>query len=135
MSSFGFRGEALASISYVSYLTVISKTDDSELAYTALFQDGKMAENAPRACAAQKGTTLQVRDLFYNSKQRKKSLGTNEEYARVVDVVARYSVHYPLIKFTCKKVEDKKTDVSTHAVPRPLGLTNPSQDSQEMTHE
>jgi len=119
VSSFGFRGEALASISYVSRLTVISRTETSELGFQALFQDGKMMSAEPQPCAAQRGTTLQVRDLFYNSKQRKRSLGANEEYQKVVDVVAKYSVHYPLIKFTCKKVEDKRTDVSTHAVPRP----------------
>ena len=107
-----------------------------------MFLDGKMISPnpdhpGPQACAAQKGTTLQVRDLFYNSKQRKKSLGSNEEYAKVVDVVARYSVHYPLIKFTCKKVEEKRTDVSTHAVPRPRALMNPdSQPSdQELSEE
>lgn len=88
VASFGFRGEALASISYVSRLTVTSKTEYSadDLAYTALFQDGKLmttnddGKPEPKACAAQKGTTLQVRDLFYNSKQRKKSMGSNEEY-------------------------------------------------------
>ena len=42
-----------------------------------------------------------------------------EEYHKIVDTVSRYSVHYPMIKFTCKRVEDKKTDVSTHAVNRP----------------
>ena len=130
VASFGFRGEALASISYVSRLTVISKTEGEDLGYTGHYLDGKLQDTSPdepgpQACAAQKGTTLQVRDLFYNSKQRKKSLGANEEYQKVVDVVARYSVHYPLIKFTCKKVEDKRTDVSTHAVPRPQCLMNP----------
>jgi len=39
-----------------------------------------------------------------------------------VDVVARYSVHYPMTKFTCKKIEDKKTDVSTHSLDRPQHL-------------
>ena len=79
-----------------------------------------------------------MRDLFYNTKQRRKSLGSNEEYQKVVDVVARYSVHYPLIKFTCKKVEDKRTDVSTHAVPRPQCLMNPPESqssSQEMAED
>lgn len=63
-----------------------------------------------------------MKDLFYNSKQRKKSIGANEEYAKIVEVVTRYSIHYPLTKFTCKKVEDKKTDVSTHSIPRPENL-------------
>ena len=60
--------------------------------------------------------------MFYNSKQRKRSLNANEEYLKVVDVVAKYSVHYPLTKFTCKRVEDKKTDVSTHSLDRPAAL-------------
>jgi DNA mismatch repair protein MLH1 len=80
VASFGFRGEALASISYVSRLTVVSRTESSELAYTCMFLDGKMTSDEPSACAAQRGTTLQVRDLFYNSKTRKRSLGSNEEY-------------------------------------------------------
>lgn len=50
-------------------------------------------------------------------------MGANEEYNKIVEVVARYSIHYPLIKFTCKKVDSKNIDVSTHAVPRPGCLT------------
>ena len=123
VSSFGFRGEALASISYVSHLTITSKIPKSELAYSATFNNGVMVvaegEEAPRPCAGHKGTVIQARDLFYNAPQRKKSMGANEEYQKIVDVVSRYSVHYPMIKFTCKRVEDKKTDVSTHAVQRP----------------
>ena len=76
-------------------------------------------EDTPRPCAGHKGTVIQVRDLFYNAPQRKKSMGPGEEYSRIVDVVSKYSIHYPMIKFTCKRVEDKKTDVSTHAVNRP----------------
>jgi DNA mismatch repair protein MLH1 len=52
VASFGFRGEALASISYVSHMTVITKTESDDLAYTALFQDGKMIDTEPKACAA-----------------------------------------------------------------------------------
>lgn len=50
-------------------------------------------------------------------------------------MVARYSIHYPLIKFTCKKVEDKRTDVSTHAVPRPACLTANPDSSGEASQE
>ena len=62
-------------------------------------------------------------------------MGSNEEYQKIVDVVARYSVHYPLIKFTCKKVEDKKTDVTTHAVPRPKCLIDPDSEDEQMGQE
>ena len=96
---------------------------NQELAFTAGFKNGQMieveGESIPRPCAGHKGTIIQVRDLFYNQPQRKKSMSCNEEYSKIVDVVSRYSIHYPLIKFTCKRVEDKKTDVSTYAINRP----------------
>jgi hypothetical protein len=48
-----------------------------------------------------------------------------------VEVVARYSIHYPLTKFTCKKVEDRKTDVSTLSVPRPDNLMHSQEDDAD----
>lgn len=62
VSSFGFRGEALASISYVSHLTITSKIPKSELAYSATFNSGLMqaveGEEVPRPCAGHKGTVI-----------------------------------------------------------------------------
>ena len=56
--------------------------------------------------------------MFFNNPQRKKSIGLNEEYAKIIEVVTRYAVHYPMIKFSCRKMDDKKTDVSTHNILR-----------------
>ena len=122
--SFGFRGEALASISLVSKVTITSKVRGSDIAYIGDFVDGILIDDdgtGPKPIAAQEGTTIQVKDMFYNNIQRKKSIGLNEEYAKIVEVVTRYSVHYPMIKFSCRKMDDKKTDISTHNIPRPVG--------------
>lgn len=124
MRSFGFRGEALASISFVSKVTITSKLKGSELAFIADFLNGVILDEdgaGPKPIAGQEGTTIQVRDMFYNNLQRKKSIGLNEEYAKIVEVVTRYAVHYPLTKFSCRKMDDKKTDVSTHNIARPTG--------------
>jgi len=105
----------------VSKVTITSKVAGSDLAYTADFMNGVMVdEDAPKPCAGQQGTNIQVKDLFANNPQRKKSMGLNEEYAKIVDVVTKYAVHYPMIKFSCRKMDDKKTDVSTHNIPRPF---------------
>ena len=63
-----------------------------------------------------------MRDMFYNNIQRKKSIGLNEEYSKIVEVVTRYAIHYPLIKFSCRKMDDKKTDLSTHNIQRPISI-------------
>ena len=62
----------------------------------------------PKPSAGSFGTTILANDLLGDNVQRKKSMGLNEEYAKIVDVVIRYSIHYPMIKFTCKKVKNNK---------------------------
>jgi DNA mismatch repair protein MLH1 len=131
VQSFGFRGEALASISYCSYLQVTTMTPDEDVGHTAHFQDGKLTSDV-QTVASKPGTTISVKDLFFNSKQRKRSIGAQEEYQRICEVVSRYAIHYPLCRFTCKRVEDKKTDVTTYSIERPDKLMNPpDSDSNE----
>lgn len=57
-------------------------------------------------------------------------MNTNDEYQKIVEVIARYAVHFPLIKFSCKNIEGKRTDVNTHSVNRPDSLVN-SKDNTE----
>ncbi|KAI0674398.1 DNA binding protein [Trametes maxima] len=120
LTTYGFRGEALASISYVSNLTVVTKTKADSCAWKACYADGALsavkagATAEPKPCAGNDGTTITAENLFYNTPTRLSALrGSSEEYARILDVVTRYAVHNPHVSFTCKKTGSPAPDVST----------------------
>ncbi len=92
VASLGFRGEALPSIASVSRMTVSSKTEDSEQGW-ALTDDGQENFVEPEPVAHAKGTTIDVRDLFYNVPARRKFLKTeNTEFKHLADVVKKISL-------------------------------------------
>ena len=87
LQTLGFRGEALASLSYVSLLTVTTKRKADEYAWRATFDSGEIQGEAT-PCAGVDGTTVTVEDLFYNVPMRKKTLkNAAEEYNGLLDVV------------------------------------------------
>ncbi|NXW83692.1 MLH1 protein, partial [Alopecoenas beccarii] len=113
ISTYGFRGEALASISHVAHVTVTTKTADAKCAYRAAYSDGKI-KGPPKPCAGNQGTQITVEDLFYNVNTRRKALkNPNEEYAKIVEVVSRYAIHNSGISFSVKKQGDTMSDVRT----------------------
>ncbi|KAJ1301984.1 hypothetical protein OPQ81_000819 [Rhizoctonia solani] len=128
IATYGFRGEALASISFVSHLSVVTKTRSDACAWRALYEDGVLlppkqgAAAEPVACAGNDGTVITAEDLFYNTPVRKTSLrNPGEEYARLSDVVTRYAIHQAGVAFVCKKAGATSPDVST-----PLGASRTS---------
>ncbi|KAJ1966522.1 DNA mismatch repair protein [Dipsacomyces acuminosporus] len=122
IQTYGFRGEALASISHVSHLSIVTKQANSDCAYKAHYVDGKLAPPKPGAssdpepCAGNNGTLITAEDLFYNIPSRRSALkNTREEYSRIFDVASRYAIHNSGIAFTCRKLGTAKADLSTLA--------------------
>uniref|UniRef100_A0A8C4NK96 DNA mismatch repair protein MLH1 n=1 Tax=Eptatretus burgeri TaxID=7764 RepID=A0A8C4NK96_EPTBU len=113
IATYGFRGEALASISHVAHVTITTKTTDSKCAYRACYSDGKL-KAPPKPCAGNQGTQIMAEDLFYNVATRRKALRSgSEEHSKIVEVVSRYAIHNSGIGFTVKKQGENAADVRT----------------------
>ncbi|KAJ8715614.1 hypothetical protein PYW07_010096 [Mythimna separata] len=117
--TYGFRGEALASISHIAHLTILTKTAAAKCAYKASYENGKL--KAPmKPCAGNNGTQITVEDLFYNVIARKKSLRSpTEEYTHIIEVVGGYAIHNSHVGFTLKKFgenTDLKTPVNSSVI-------------------
>ena len=98
ITSLGFRGEALASISAVSRLTMVTKTADSSLG-TKLVLHGGQRVSAERT-GANKGTTIIAEDLFYNTPARRKFLKSDaREASAVIELIQQLAVYYSDIRF------------------------------------
>ncbi len=94
----GFRGEALASIAAVSKTELITKTPDSLLASRYEIEGG--VERSLSEIGAMDGTTVLVRELFYNVPARRKFLKSRKtEGARVQEIVEREAIAHPDIAF------------------------------------
>ncbi|KAI9340055.1 DNA mismatch repair protein Mlh1-like protein [Zopfochytrium polystomum] len=125
VSTFGFRGEALASISHVAHVVVTTRTrepglDGIDCAWRACYSDGVMVpargstSSEPKPVAGNPGTQITFEDLFFNVPTRRKALkSVNEEYARIIDVVQRYAIHNSKVSFSCKKYGSNTADVAT----------------------
>lgn len=97
--SLGFRGEALASIASVSHLRMCSRPAEQIEAYELLSTDSCPAE--PKACAAPEGTTVEIRNLFYNMPARRKFLRRPPtEQGHATEQIARLALAHPTASFT-----------------------------------
>lgn len=110
IGTYGFRGEALASISHIAHLAVTTKTYDSSCAWKAHYAGGRLTpakpgqSEDPKPCAGRQGTQISVEDLFYNVPTRRRAFrSASEEYAKIAEVVGKYAVHCQGVAFSCKK--------------------------------
>ena len=98
--SMGFRGEALPSISSVSRLTLISRISDADCAWKVV-ADGSEQDFDPQPDPHPQGTTIDVRDLFYNTPARRKFLKTEKtEFAHIETLIKRMALSRFDIGFT-----------------------------------
>jgi len=98
--SLGFRGEALASISSVSRLTFTSRTRDAATAFQ-VETEGRDMNSSVKPAAHAIGTTVEVRDLFFNTPARRKFLRTeNTELQRIDEMLRRIALSRFDVTFT-----------------------------------
>jgi DNA mismatch repair protein MutL len=97
--TFGFRGEALASIAAVAQVEMKSRKDEDELG-TSLKIEGSEIKNQD-SVSCEKGTSISVKNLFFNIPARRNFLKSNPvEMKHIIDEFQRVALAYPHITFT-----------------------------------
>lgn len=122
IATYGFRGEALASISHIAHLTVTTKTRQSDCAWRAYYDGGKLVPAKPgqspdpKPVAGRQGTQITVEDLFYNVPTRRRAFRSpSDEYNKIIDMVGRYAIHCSNVAFSCKKHGESTTSIAVQA--------------------
>ena len=99
IGTLGFRGEALASICAVSRTELITKTASSKSGRRVVVEASEVLENTAVGCP--EGTTVTVRDLFFNVPARYKFLASDaSESRKIIDFVSRIALSYPDVRFS-----------------------------------
>ncbi|MFI5370025.1 MAG: DNA mismatch repair endonuclease MutL [Candidatus Eisenbacteria bacterium] len=109
LTTLGFRGEALPSIAAVSRMRVTSRVTGADAASTRLTAGGEVVERGPAARAP--GTTVEVRDLFFNTPARRKFLHSPAgELRAAIRLVETYGLGYPEVSFRITVDERERLD-------------------------
>lgn len=99
IQTLGFRGEALASIASVARVELLTKTDEAQAATRVLVEGGRIRD--VKDAAHPRGTTISVRDLFFNVPARRKFLRSEAtESFHLTNLVTHYALAHPEIAFT-----------------------------------
>ena len=110
IASLGFRGEALASIASVSHFSLTTRKADYDLGTRITVDGGTFTDCIPYGAAP--GTTIEIRDLFYNTPARRKFLKTERtESSKIQDIVGKLALSNPHISF--KLIIDDRVAIIT----------------------
>ena len=111
VTSMGFRGEALASIAAVANVELVSKTEDEEIGYRVVVEAGDVLEKEEAGCRT--GTTITVRNLFFNTPVRYKFLKKDyTESGYIEDAITRIALVNPNVAI--KLINTGKTVIQTN---------------------
>ena len=111
VTSMGFRGEALASIAAIANVEMISKTQEQDIGYRVVVEAGNVLEKEEAGCKT--GTTITVRNLFFNTPVRYKFLKKDyTESGYIEDVITRIALVNPNIAI--KLINTGKTVIQTN---------------------
>ncbi len=101
IESLGFRGEALASISAVSKIEMLTKVQDAELGLKYVIEGGLVLSSGP--IGTNNGTTLTIRDLFFNTPARYKFMKSDiSENIAILDCIHKIGISHPEIAIQYK---------------------------------
>ena len=110
IASLGFRGEALASIASVSHFSLTTRKADSDFGTRITVDGGTFTDCIPYGAAT--GTTIEIRDLFYNTPARRKFLKSERtESSKIQDIVGKLALSNPHISF--KLIVDDRVAIIT----------------------
>ena len=111
VTSMGFRGEALASIAAIANVELVSKTEEQQVGYKVVVEAGDILSKEEIGC--QKGTSITVRNLFFNTPVRYKFLKKDyTESGYIEDVITRIALVNPNIAI--KLINTGKTVIQTN---------------------
>jgi DNA mismatch repair protein MutL len=98
IATMGFRGEALASIGAVSQARILSRTPADDAAYEVQNRGGAISD--AQAAAGNVGTTVEVRNLFFNTPARRKFIkGSSTEFGHISEILLRLALPHPNVSF------------------------------------
>ena len=116
INTLGFRGEALAAIAAVSRLSIITKQAEKLEGFNLIVEGGLTIDSG--IIAAEKGTVIEVKDLFFNTPARKKFLKTDSvELKHIIDIITNYALVNFNISF--KLIHDNHTLLDAPALENP----------------
>ena len=110
IASLGFRGEAIASIASVSKFTLRTRQETDDIGTRIYIEGGHMVDCDP--CGTSVGTTIEVKDLFYNTPARRKFLkSTRTEANKIQDMIGKLALSHTHIAFKC--IVDTRVTIMT----------------------